>query len=133
MRARLRLFAEWAYVALLPPLLYFLFRVSPFNQDGFIDAWVYWGYTHNGEDLLARFGLTYYAVRFGLVFPSWLLARLLGPIPGYFAFCYLMYLVAGVPLYLLFRKRYSIAAAVFAYTLFVSSVWFARAVLWTYT
>ena len=33
---------------------------------------------------------------------------------------------------LLVRKRYSVEAAIFAYALLVSSVWFARAVLWTH-
>ena len=114
---------EVALLLLLPVALFFAYRVSPINQVGFLDPWVYWGYIHNFEDLYARYGLTYYSVRFGLIFPSWLLQAVLGPIPGYYAFCYAMYLVAGVPLYLLVRCRYSVAAAVSAYTLVVTSLW----------
>ena len=117
---------------LLPVALFFAYRVSPVNQVGFLDPWLYAGYINNFGDLVARYGLTYYSVRFGLIFPHLLLAKLLGPYPGYLAFCYLLYLLAGVPVYLLFRKRYSIEAAVLAYALLVSSAWFARTVLWTH-
>ena len=99
---------------------------------GEIDPWVYAGYIHNFEDLIARYGLTYYSVRFGLIFPHLVLAKAFGPFAGYLAFCYLLYLLAGIPFYLLFRKRYSVEAAIFAYALLVSSVWFARTVLWTH-
>ena len=124
---------EAALLLLLPVALFFAYRVSPMNQVGFVDPWVYWGYIHNFEDLHARYGPTYYSVRFGLIFPSWLLQAVLSPIPGYYAFCYAMYLVAGVPLYLLVRCRYSVAAAVSAYTLMVTSLWLARSILWTAT
>ena len=124
--------AEAAYVALLPLALFFAYRVSPINQLGTLDPWLYTGFISNFDDLVARYGLTYYSVRFGLIFPHLLLAKALGPFAGYLVFSYLLYLVAGVPLYLLFRKRYSVEAAIFAYALLVSSVWFARAVLWTH-
>ncbi len=132
--------AEAAYVALLPAALFFAYQVSPINQVGGqylppwvnIDPWVYTGYIHNFEDLIARYGLTYYSVRFGLIFPHLVLAKAFGPFAGYLAFCYLLYLLAGIPFYLLFRKRYSVAAAVFAYALLVSSLWLARTVLWTH-
>jgi hypothetical protein len=123
---------ETAYVLLLPPALFFAYRVSLINQFGFIDPWIYWGYTHNLGDLIDRFGLTYYSVRFGLIFPAWLFAKLFGAIPGYLVGCYLSYLVAGVPLYLLVRKRTSVAGAALAYALWTSSPWVARTILWTY-
>ena len=124
--------AESAYLLLLPVVLFFAYRVSPIDQVGTLDPWVYTGFIHNFEDLVARYGLTYYSVRFGLIFPHLVLAKLIGPVAGYLTFCYLMYLLAGVPLYLLFRKRYSIEAAMFAYALLASSAWFARSVLWTH-
>ena len=123
--------AEAAYVALLPVALFLAYEVSPINQAGFLDPWLYTGFINNFEDLVARYGLTYYSVRFGLIFPHYILAQVFGPVAGYLTFCYLMYLLAGVPLYLLFRKSYSLEAATFAYALLVSSAWFARTVLWT--
>lgn len=129
----LRKVAEVAYVALLPVVLFFAYRVSPtLNTPGYLDAWVYTGFINNFEDLVDRYGLTYYSVRFGLIVPHLVLAKALGPVAGYLTFCYLLYLLAGVPLYLIFRKRYSVEAAIFAYALLVSSVWFACTVLWTH-
>jgi hypothetical protein len=123
---------EAGYILLLPVVLFFAYQASPFNQTGFLDPWVYAGFINNFDDLIARYGLTYYSVRFGLIFPNVLLTSLFGPVWSYVVFCYLMYLLAGVPLYFLFRRNYSTAAAIFAYTCLVSSVWFARTVLWTY-
>lgn len=124
--------AEVLYVLLLPPLLFFVYRVSPVNQIGFLDPWLYTGYANNFADLFARYGLTYYSVRFGLIVPLHLLSILFGPVPGYFVFCYLMYLLAGVPVYIVFRRRFSTEAGVLAYAILVSSLWFARSVLWTH-
>jgi hypothetical protein len=129
---RLSPLAEAAYVAFLPAVLFLAYRVSPINQLGLLDPWIYTGLVNNFADLVDRYGLTYYAVRFGLILPHLVLAETLGPVAGYMASCYLLYLIAGVPLYLLFRKRYSVEAAIFAYALLVSSVWLARTVLWTH-
>jgi hypothetical protein len=130
--SRLLILAEAAYVALLPVALFFAYRVSPINQMGNWDPWMYTGLVHNFSDLVDRFGLTYYAVRFGIVVPHLVLAKALGPEAGYLATCYLLYLVGGIPLYALFRRRYSVEAAVFAYALVASSVWLARTILWTH-
>ena len=126
-------YLEFAYILLLPIAVWALYRFSPFNNnDGFLDSWLYFGYAHNFQDLIERYGLPYYSVRFGLIFPLITLIEIFGPIKGYLAFVYSMYLLAGVPLYLLFRKHFSVHAAVLAYTILVSSVWFARTVLWTH-
>lgn len=132
-RARsLGILAEAAYLAFLPVALFLAYRVSPINQLGLVDPWMYTGFVHNFTDLVDRYGLTYYAVRFGLILPHLVLAKALGPVAGYLAFCYVLYLLAGVPLYLLFRKHYSVEAGIFAYALLVSSVWLARTILWTH-
>lgn len=124
--------AETTYVALLPVALFVAYRASPVNQLGFLDPWMYSGLIHNFADLVDRYGLTYFSVRFGLLVPHLVFAEMLGPVPGYLATCYLLGLVAGIPLYVLFRKRYSVEAAVFAYAFLVSSVWLARTILWTH-
>lgn len=125
---------EIAYILLLPIVVWLLYRFSIFNNnDGFLDPWIYFGYVHNFQDLIDRYGLIYYfSARFGLIFPLIVLVKVFGAINGYLAFVYSMYLLAGVPLYLLFRKRFSVHAAILAYAILVSSVWFARTVLWTY-
>jgi len=93
---------------------------------------VYFGYVHNFQDLIDRYGLPYYSVRFGLIFPLIVLVKVFGPVNGYLVFVYSMFLLAGVPLYLLFRQRFSVHAAILAYAILVSSPWFARTVFWTY-
>jgi len=126
-------YLEVGYILLLPVALIFLYGFTPFNNtDGYIDPWLYFGYVHNWGDLISRYGLPYYAVRFGLIFPLILTTWLAGDILGYIIFVYLMYLLAGIPLYLVFRNFFSVHSAILAYTILVSSVWFARAVLWTY-
>jgi hypothetical protein len=125
---------EIAYILLLPIAVWLLYQFSPFNNnDGFLDPWIYFGYVHNFQDLIERYGLIYYfSVRFGFIFPLIALVKIFGPISGYVMFVYALYLLAGVPLYLLFRKWFSVHAAILAYAILVSSVWFARTVLWTY-
>ncbi|MFM9881762.1 MAG: hypothetical protein ACKVQT_01950, partial [Burkholderiales bacterium] len=127
-----RRFVEWGFVLALPPVLFILYRAVPIIQNGQIDAYVYTGYLNNFEDLFARFGLTYYSVRFGFILPGMALSKVLGPVAGYFAFVYLLYLIAGVPLYCAFRKHFSTDRAAIALSVFVSSVWLARAQLWQY-
>jgi hypothetical protein len=123
---------EIVYIVALPFALFFLSHISPINQAGYLDPYLYTGYINNFGDLFQRYGLTYYSVRFGLIGPALVLNKVLGPIAGYFAFCYAMVLVAGVPLYAVFRKYFSISAAVFAYSALISSAWFDRHVLWTH-
>jgi len=126
-------FLEMGYLVSLPIILFYLYRFSPFNNfDGYLDSWIYFAYTHNFSDLIERYGFPYYAVRFGLIFPLILMTKLLGPVYGYIAFIYSMYLLAGIPLYLVFRKHFSIHAAILAYSILISSLWLARAVLWTH-
>jgi hypothetical protein len=126
-------YLEIAYIVLLPIAVWFLYRLSIFNNEpGFIDPWIYFGYVHNFEDLIDRYGLLYYSVRFGFLFPLIVFVNVFGPVNGYLAFVYSMYLLPGVSLYLLFRKRFSVHAATLAYAVLVSSAWFARTVLWTY-
>ena len=130
---RIRVIGEIILLGTLPIALFLtIYQISPINQMGFLDPWLYTGYINNFGDLFQRYGLTYYSVRFGLIGPAMVLNKALGPINGYFAFCYVMVLVAGVPLYALFRKYFSIHAAIFAYATLTSSIWFARHVLWTH-
>lgn len=70
-----------------------------------IDPFFYGAYALDGPDLLQRFGTgNYYWPRVGFILPDTLFVRLLGPVAGFFAFRYVLALVAIVPVYLLFRQ-----------------------------
>jgi hypothetical protein len=127
-----RAWKEIAFVVLLPPVLFVVYSASPINQAGNIDAFVYTGYINNFQDLVERFGLTYYSVRFGMILPGILLTKLLGGKAGYLALTYVFYLVAGVPLYLAIRKSFGPAAACLGYLTFLGSVWIGRTLLGQY-
>lgn len=124
---------ECIYVLTFPIIVWSLYGISIFNNnEGFLDAWIYFGYIHNFQDLYDRYGLPYYSVRFGLIYPNIILTQMFGALGGYISFVYIMYLLAGIPLYLLFRQLYSVHAAILAYAILASSAWFGRAVLWTH-
>lgn len=126
-------YLESAFILLMPIIIWAIYGFSPFNNnDGFLDPWIYFGYIHNFQDLVDRYGLPYYSVRFGLIFPHIVFGAIFGALIGHVVFVYSMYLLAGVPLYLCFRKHFSVHAAVLAYAVLVSSVWFARTALWTH-
>lgn len=124
---------EIIYILLLPIAISFIYEIQLYgNPDGYLDPWLYFGYINNFKDLNERYGLPYYSVRFGLLFPHMLFAKIFGPINGFLTVIYSMYLLAGLPLYLVFRKYYSTSSAVLAYTILVSSVWFSKTIHWTY-
>ena len=63
---------------LLPPLTFWLFNLRMVHQAFGLDPFVYTGYINNSEDLLRRFGILYYSVRFGLILPGRLFTWMLG-------------------------------------------------------
>jgi hypothetical protein len=75
-------------LSLLPLLVFWTMRFVPINQNNYLDPYVYTGYIHNFQDLMARYGVTYYGVRFGLIVPAQWFAQLFGPEGGYFALRY---------------------------------------------
>lgn len=124
---------EILYILILPICVWSLYKIQLFNNgEGFLDPWIYLSYANNFEDLINRYGLPYYSIRFGLIFPLLVLIKIFGSEGGYYSFIYLYYLIVGIPFYLLFRKHYSINTAVFAYAFLISSLWLARTVLWTH-
>jgi hypothetical protein len=127
-----RTWREIAFVLLLPAALFVVYSASPINQLGAVDPAVYMGYINNFRDLMERFGLTYYSVRFGMILPGMLFAKLLGGKAGYVALTYVFYLVAGIPLYLAIRKSFGPAGGCLGYLTFLSSVWICRTFLSQY-
>jgi hypothetical protein len=123
---------EALFVLLLPCAALFAYDISPFHFIFKIDPFVYFGYINNFDDLFQRYGLTYYSVRFGYIFPAQALSFALGPVAGFLAFSYSAMLLAGIPLYALFKKNLSSAAAVFAYSALVSSIWYVQTIIAAY-
>jgi hypothetical protein len=129
-RAAFPVIAEIAFLAVCPPIAFWVMNFSAIAQKEFVDPFVYTGYINNFEDLFLRYGATYYGVRFGLVAPAELAAAAFGPIGGYFFLRYAFGLIAAGPFYVLIRQRFGCAAAVASITLLLTSPYFARAVLW---
>src|ERR1700678_2455342 len=119
--AVVRQIVEPLFLLLLPPMAWILLKISLLNQAGFLDPYYYTGYIHNSQDLLTRYGLTYYSVRFGLILPAKAFAWAFGPVPGYLAFRYVLALLAGVPLYVLIKRHYGIYIALLTYCALITS------------
>jgi hypothetical protein len=86
----------WPYLVCVaaPPLVLWLYRVEPFYRQNGVDPFIYAGYIFRPGDLIDRYGLPYFAVRFGLLAPSEAMVRLAGAILGYLLLRWL--LVSGV-------------------------------------
>ena len=121
---------EVLFLLVLPLLTFWLFNLNPMNQSGTLDPWVYTGYINNTEELLKRFELPYYAVRFGLILPGRFFTWALGSEPGYFAFRYVLVLLGGIPLYILAKRKFSPPVSILTYCALVFSPWFQRTLLW---
>jgi hypothetical protein len=126
----LRQAREPLFLLLLPPLAWIILNISLMNQASFLDPYIYTGYIHNGQDLLTRYGLTYYSVRFGLILPAKLFTLAFGTEPGYLAFRYVLTLLAGIPLYVLIKRHMGLYVAVLTYCALVTSPGFDRALFW---
>lgn len=123
---------ELGALLLLPLVAFYAMRFVPINQNGFLDPYFYTGYIHNFKELLARYGLTYYSVRFGMIVPAQWFSALFGPEGGYFTFRYALALIAGIPLYYTVKRRFSQPVAVLTVAGLLTSPYFARALLWDY-
>lgn len=106
-------------------LAFWVMRFVPINQNAFIDPYVYTGYIHNFGDLMTRYGLTYYSVRFGLIVPAQWFARLFGDEGGYFILRYVLVLIAEVPLYYAVKRQFSQPVAILTVVGMVTSPYFA--------
>ena len=129
-RWRLPIWFEILFLLLLPPLAFWLLNIRMVHQANSLDPFIYTGYINNAEDLLRRFGILYYAVRFGLILPGRFFTWMLGSDAGYLALRYVLALVSGVPLYLFARRIFSLPLAILAYVALIVSPWFERTLLW---
>jgi len=122
--------AELGALLLLPLVAFYAMRFVPINQNLYLDPYIYTGYINDFQDLMARYGVTYYSVRFGLIVPGQLFTHLFGAEGGYLALRYVLALIAGVPLYYMVKRHFSQPVASLTVAGMLLSPYFARAVLW---
>ena len=84
---------EALLLAILPLALYVVLRPEPYFLQNGVDPFIYVGYMENLPDLIMRFGLPYYAVRFGLILPGRLFLKVFGPVAGNLLLHYLLALL----------------------------------------
>ena len=101
-------------VFLLPWLVKLLFGLPWLMLQNFTDGVFYLGYAMHFRELLDRVGLTYYAVRFSGIAPDALAFSLLGAEVGFVALRYALAGACCVALFILFARRYGMAAGWFA-------------------
>ena len=106
--------AACAMVFLLPWLVKLLFGLPWLMLQNFTDGVFYLGYAMHFRELLDRVGLTYYAVRFSGIAPDALAFSLLGAEVGFVALRYALAGACCVALFVLFARRYGMAAGWFA-------------------
>ncbi len=71
---------------------------------GAIDPWVYTGYMHHYDDLLAHFGRTYYSTRVAAIWPQGWLYQLIGE-HAYRVIRWLVLMACGIGVTLFLRQR----------------------------
>lgn len=123
---------EVFFLILAPVVVYLILKPNLVNQAIGIDANLYAGYVHNFHDLIDRFGLTYYSVRFAAIWPHRLLTFLFEPWSAYIISRYLLALLATFPLYALVKQHFTRTPAILACIFLLTNPIYERALLWTY-
>jgi hypothetical protein len=122
--------AAAAILAIAPVVILLVLRVSPYFRQNNGDPFIYAGYANDFHGHVVRFSYTYYAVRWGLIFPM-RAALAFGPVWGYFVLRYVLYQLAIVPLYFALRP-WGDRVALFGVVAFVANPVTAQAILSTY-
>lgn len=125
--------AEAVALAVAPVVAFWIFGVEPFFRQNGVDPFLYIGYAWDGQDIWARYGPTYYAVRFALLMPMRLSTVLFGVEGGYFVMRYLLALAAAVAVYLPLRRLSGRAAGWLGVGLLLWCPMFLRALMTTYS
>jgi hypothetical protein len=97
---------------LIAPVAVFLgLQVRPMAASTMIDPYLHTAYVENGWELVHRFGTGNYEwVRVGFILPAHVFWRLFGALGGFFAFRYVLALLAIVPAYLLLKRLHGAVA-----------------------
>src|SRR4051812_7101802 len=77
-------FAELLAVLGSPVVLFYVLQVEPYFRQNGLDPYMYLGYSQEPGDLINRYGMTYYSVRFGLLWPIEMTTKLFGVTGGFF-------------------------------------------------
>src|SRR5439155_18563052 len=98
---RYLIWLDAAFLLLSPVAAWAILQINLINQAGYLDPWLYTGYGQVFEQLVQTYGWRYYALRFPVIFLNSLCCAGDAPVVGYALLRYGLFLVAGVPLYLL--------------------------------
>lgn len=99
-------------------------------QAGGLDAYIYTSYIQNYNDLANRYGLTYYSARIAHLYPAGLGVALFGSHAGYFVYRYVLLSTALAATWMLARRNYGTAIALFAVTIASCQPWLLRSLFW---
>ena len=102
-RLRIRWF-DFSLPILAPPLVFIILRVELYFEQNGLDPFMYLGYAQEPTDLISRYGLTYYSVRFGLLWPIGIFQGILGAEAGHLGLRWVLAALAGGSLFALFRR-----------------------------
>lgn len=101
-------------IVLLPGMAWLVLGLPMMHAASFSDAFYYFAYAHNFVDLVERYGMIYYAVRFGAIFPDLWFGALLGPMAGFLVLRYLLCVATCGALFFFFSRRYGALVGWFA-------------------
>jgi hypothetical protein len=125
---------EWTAVGITPVVLFYVLQAEPYFRQNGLDPFMYVGYSQQPTDLIHRFGMTYYAVRFGLLWPMEVGTYLFGVTGGFFTLRWALAVLSGGALYWYFRKLgRSRALGACAALLYLTSPVLLRALMTTYS
>jgi hypothetical protein len=114
--------AQAAGLVVAPLAMFFGLQVRPMAASTMIDPYLHTAYVENGWELLHRFGTGNYEwVRVGFILPAHLFWRLFGAVGGFFAFRYVLALLAIVPAYLLLKRLHGVVAGCIAVLVVLTS------------
>jgi hypothetical protein len=117
------LLVEVTLLLAAPLLLVVPLRAELFGRTNMIDPYLHTAVIQHGRELLERFGNNRQFARAGFTVPGRAFVLAFGDIGGYYAFRYVLVLLAMVPAYVLFRRLHGRAAgSVAAASVLASSV-----------
>lgn len=116
---------EWQSVAVIwgLPLLALLSIKATIFQAGGLDAFIYTGYIHDYDNLIERYGPTYYAARIAFIFPARFFIWVLGEDAGYHVFRYVLLVAGTATVFGVSKKFFSVSVSVFWAVFFAFNPW----------
>ncbi|SEC67775.1 4-amino-4-deoxy-L-arabinose transferase [Rhizobiales bacterium GAS188] len=123
---------EIPFLALAPFAAIIAFQISPVNQAGTVDPWLYTGLARNLAASWVQFGPTYYAVRFSALLPMTLAFELCGDVGGYLVLHYLAYVLLAGSLYATVRRLCDRSVAAVTILFLVCNPLATRFLVWDY-